>query len=182
VEEALYAGAPVGFHWIAERQSAPLLLRYGTETQKQELVPAICRGEVCVCIGMSEANSGSDLASLQARATPAEDGWVINGSKIWTTAAHVADYMIGLFRTQTGTESKHAGLSQFLINLKQTPGVTVRPIHDLTGARHFNEVVFDGAKVPREALLGVEGEGWKQVTRFRAQRTGAVPLLHGAVR
>ena len=99
VEEFLNFGAPVGSHWIADRQSGPLLLKYGTEAQKQRYLPAICRGEAFYCIGMSEPGSGSDLASVRTRAVPHDAGWLLNGQKIWTTNAHNCHYMIALVRT-----------------------------------------------------------------------------------
>lgn len=173
VEECLAAGAPTGFHWVADRQSGPLIVRYGTEAQKHEIVPKITAGRACFCIGMSEPNSGSDLASLRTKAEPTADGWVINGTKIWTTHAHRADYMIALFRTDSASESRHAGLSQFLIDLSKTEGITPRPIKDLTGRMHFNEVAFENAVLPEDALIGEEGRGWKQVTEELAfERSG----------
>jgi len=177
-EEVLYAGAPVGYHWIADRQSGPLIARIGTEEQKQSILPRICCGEVCFAIGMSEPNAGSDLASLQTRAVRTEQGWLVNGTKLWSTNAHIADYMIGLFRTDAKAEPKHAGLSQFLIDLKQTSGITVRPIEDLTGRCHFNEVVFEDCLLPDDALLGVQGEGWRQVNEELAlERSGPERFL-----
>lgn len=173
VEETLAAGAPVGFHWIADRQSGPVVVRYGTEEQKQKIVPGIARGEVCFCIGMSEPNSGSDLASVRTKAERVADGWLVNGTKIWTTNAHRADYMIALLRTDSSPDAKHRGLSQFLIDLKNTKGITPRPIRDLTGRGHFNEVSFENALLPADALLGKEGDGWKQVTAELAyERSG----------
>lgn len=173
VEETLAAGAPVGFHWIADRQSGPVIARYGTDEQKRRIIPGIANGEICFCIGMSEPNSGSDLASVRSRAERVADGWCVNGTKIWTTNAHRADYMIALLRTDSGGESKHRGLSQFLIDLKHTKGITARPIRDLTGRGHFNEVVFQDALLPADALLGTEGEGWKQATAELAfERSG----------
>ncbi len=173
VEETLAAGAPVGFHWIADRQSGPVIVRYGTEAQKQKIIPALTAGEVCFCIGMSEPNSGSDLASVKTRADKVADGWLINGTKIWTTNAHRADYMIALLRTDSSPDSKHRGLSQFLIDLKATKGITARPIKDLTGRGHFNEVSFVDALLPADALLGKEGDGWKQVVAELAfERSG----------
>jgi alkylation response protein AidB-like acyl-CoA dehydrogenase len=181
-EETLFAGAPVGFHWIADRQSGPLIARIGTEKQKAELLPRICRGEICFSIGMSEPNSGSDLASLQAKAVRTDEGWLINGTKLWTTNAHIASYMIGLFRTDLDAKPKHAGLSQFIIDLKNTPGVTVRPIEDLTGRKHFNEVVFEDALVPHDALLGTENDGWQQVgSELAIERSGPERFLSCAV-
>ena len=173
VEECLAAGAPTGFHWVADRQSGPLIVRYGTEAQKHEIVPKITAGRACFCIGMSEPNSGSDLASLRTKAESTADGWVINGTKIWTTHAHRADYMIALFRTDSPSESRHAGLSQFLIDLSKTEGITPRPIKDLTGRIHFNEVAFENAVLPEDALIGEEGRGWKQATEELAfERSG----------
>ena len=173
VEETLAAGAPAGFHWIGDRQSGPLIARYGTEEQKQSILPRICRGEVCFCIGMSEPNSGSDLASLKTRAERTGDGWLVNGTKIWTTNAHRSDYMIALLRTDSQAAGRHQGLSQFLIDMKNTAGITPRPITDLTGRQHFNEVSFEDALLPHDALLGTEGDGWQQVTaELSLERSG----------
>lgn len=163
VEELLARGAPVSAHWIAERQSAQVILRYGTEEQKRWHIPRICRGESFFGIGMSEPQSGSDLASVRSRAQRTASGWVINGQKIWTTHADECHYIIALVRTSGSSEDRHRGLSQFLIDMK-APGVTVRPIEDLTGDRHFCEVFFDDVQLPADALLGEEGSGWKQVT------------------
>src|SRR3989441_10561899 len=122
LEEMLAAGAPVGAHWIADRQSGPLLLRFGTEAQRQRFLPAITRGELAFAIGMSEPDSGSDLASIRTRAVPADGGYVGNGTKVWTSNAHLSDYAIALFRTTVVPDKKHEGLSQFLVDL-QTPGI-----------------------------------------------------------
>ena len=172
VEELLAAGAPVGAHWIADRQSGPLLLRFGTEAQKRALLPGMARGETFFCIGMSEPNAGSDLASVRTRARKVEGGWRIDGQKVWTSGARTAHQMIALVRTGE-EEQRHAGLSQFLIDLKTSEGLTVRPIADLTGATHFNEIFFDSVFAPDEALLGREGDGWQQVTSELAfERSG----------
>jgi acyl-CoA dehydrogenase len=171
LEELLAAGAPCGAHWIADRQSGPLLLRYGTEEQKRALLPRMARGEVYFCIGMSEPDAGSDVASLRTRAERTEHGWKINGTKLWTTIAHRADYMIVLLRTDPQGK-RHEGLSQLLVDLK-TPGITIRPIRNLAGETDFNEVVFEDALVPHDALLGAEGHGWEQVTAELAlERSG----------
>lgn len=172
LEELLAAGAPVGAHWIADRQSGALLLRYGTEAQRERLLAPIARGELYFCIGMSEPGAGSDLAAVRTRAVRAAGGWVLNGQKIWTTHADKAHYMIALVRTSGETDARHEGLSQFLIDLKG-PGITVRPIADLLGEEHFNEVFFQDAFVPDEMLIGQEGEGWRQVTAELAlERSG----------
>ncbi len=161
-EELLASGAPVASHWIADRQSGPLILRYGTDAQKAFYIPRICRGEAFFCIGMSEPSSGSDLASIRTRATPTEDGWLLNGSKIWTTNAHGCDYMIALVRTSGETTDRQKGLSQVIIDLK-LPGVTIRPIVDMAGDAHFSEVFFDNVKLGSDALVGTQGQGWEQV-------------------
>jgi len=172
LEEMLAAGAPVGAHWIADRQSGPLLLRFGTEAQRERFLPAVTRGELAFAIGMSEPDSGSDLASIRTRAVRADGGYVVNGTKVWTSGAHLADYAIALFRTAVVPDKKHEGLSQFLVDLK-TPGVTIRPIIDLAGEHHFNEVVFQDAFVPEDMRVGGEGDGWKQVTTELAfERSG----------
>jgi alkylation response protein AidB-like acyl-CoA dehydrogenase len=171
VEELLAAGAPVLAHWTADRQSGPLILNFGTHEQKERFLPAICRGESFFCIGMSEPNAGSDLAATRSRAVRTDDGWLVNGTKLWTTNAHRCQYMIALLRTTPGSE-KQQGLSQIIVDLR-APGVTVRPIRDLTGEFHFNEVVFEDALVPLDNLIGIEGGGWSQVTSELAfERSG----------
>ena len=162
LEEMLAAGAPVGAHWIADRQSGPLLLRFGTEAQRERFLPAIARGELALAIGMSEPDSGSDLASIRTRAERVDGGYRVNGTKVWTSNVHRADYMIALFRTRVVPEKKHEGLSQFLVD-PTSPGITIRPIIELSGAHHFNEVVFQDAFVPEDMRVGEEGAGWKQV-------------------
>jgi acyl-CoA dehydrogenase len=163
LEELLAAGAPVGGHWVAERQSGPLLMRYADKSVAQDIVPRITRGEVRFCIGMSEPDSGSDLASIRTRADRVDGGWVVNGTKLWTSNAHQSQYMIALVRTERGVDDKHKGLSQFLVDM-QSDGLQVRPIRNLAGNEGFNEVVFDNVFVPDRMLIGQEGDGWAQVT------------------
>jgi alkylation response protein AidB-like acyl-CoA dehydrogenase len=171
IEEVLAAGAPVSAHWVADRQSGPLLLKFGTEEQRQTILPGIARGETYFCIGMSEPGSGSDLASVRTRARRTTGGWHVNGQKIWTSNAHKANYMIALVRTGDD-DTRHAGLTQLLIDLK-SDGLTIRPIQDLVGHSHFNEVFFDDVFVPDSMLIGGEGEGWRQVTAELAyERSG----------
>jgi alkylation response protein AidB-like acyl-CoA dehydrogenase len=162
LEELLAAGAPVSSHWVADRQSGPLLLRFGSEEQRERFLPGIARGELCFCIGMSEPNSGSDLASVRTRAHEVEGGWRVNGQKIWTSGAHHADVMIALVRTSDG-ETRHTGLTQMLIDVKHSEGLTVRPIEDMAGNTHFNEVFFDDVFVPDNMVVGRPGDGWMQV-------------------
>ncbi|KCB44083.1 acyl-CoA dehydrogenase family protein [Bordetella hinzii] len=181
VEEYLNAGAPVGSHWIADRQSAPLILKYGTEAQKRFHIPRICRGESFFCIGMSEPNAGSDLASVRTRAVLNEGGWLLNGQKIWTTNAHHCQYMIALVRTSGEPKDRHQGLSQVIVDLS-LPGVTVRPIEDLSGDSHFCEVFFDNVQLAEDALIGREGQGWEQVTAELAfERSGPERLFSSIV-
>jgi alkylation response protein AidB-like acyl-CoA dehydrogenase len=172
IEELLSVGAPVAAHWFADRQSAPLILRYGTEEQRLRYLPAICRGEMFFCIGMSEPNAGSDLASVQSRATREDGGWVLNGSKIWTTYAHKSHYMIALVRTRGAATDRQKGLSQFIIDLK-LPGISITPIVDLNGDAHFCQVFFDQVALGEDALVGEEGDGWEQVNAELAfERSG----------
>lgn len=181
VEELLNAGAPVALHWVADRQSAPLLLKYGTEAQKQEYLPRICRGEAFFCIGMSEPQAGSDLAAVRTRAERTPDGWRLNGQKIWTTNAHHCDYMIALVRTSGTAQDRHQGLSQVIVDLR-LPGVRVRPIPDLSGGSHFCEVFFDDVALAADALVGAEGQGWEQVTSELAfERSGPERLYSSIV-
>ncbi len=172
VEELLAAGAPVAAHWIADRQSAPLILNFGTEEQRQKYIPAICRGELLFCIGMSEPGSGSDLASVRTRAERTGKGWLLNGQKIWTTNSLHSDYMIALVRTSGTSDDRHRGLSQLIVDLK-APGVDIRPITDLAGDAHFSEVFFDNVELAEDALIGEEGGGWQQVVAELAfERSG----------
>lgn len=181
VEEFLNFGAPVGSHWIADRQSGPLILKYGTDVQKQNYLPKICRGEAFFCIGMSEPNAGSDLASVKSRAMPNEKGFLLNGQKIWTTNAHHCHFMIALVRTSGETTDRHKGLSQIIVDLS-LPGITVRPITDLSGDSHFCEVFFDNVQLPPDAIIGQEGGGWEQVTAELAfERSGPERLFSSIV-
>jgi alkylation response protein AidB-like acyl-CoA dehydrogenase len=163
VEELLRRGAPIGHHWVADRQIGPLVARYGTEAQKQRFLPGICRGELSFSLGMSEPDSGSDLASLTTKAIRVDGGWTVTGTKVWTTGAHVHDWIVVLCRTspleQVG--DKRSGLSQMFVALT-APGVRVRPIPFIDGTADFCEVVFDEAFVPDDLVLGQVGEGWTQ--------------------
>lgn len=176
MEEMLAAGAPVALHWIADRQSGPLIIRVGTDEQKK-ILPRIAAGECYFCIGMSEPDVGSDLASVRTRAAKVQGGYLVNGTKVWTSFAHKSHYMI-LFCRTGGAEERHGGVSQFIVDLQNTPSVTIRPIIAMTGEHHFNEVVFQDAFLPDGALLGKEGDGWNQVTSELAfERSGPERFL-----
>ena len=177
-EELLASGAPVAAHWIADRQSGSQILRYGTEEQKQSIIPKITSGECFFAIGMSEPDSGSDLASVKTKATKTDDGWILEGRKIWSTGAHISNYMIVLARTSPASEkNRHEGLSQFLVDLS-LPNIDIKGIPDMSGQRHFNETLFDKAKLPKDALLGNEGKGWEQVVgELALERSGPERFL-----
>jgi len=178
LEEMLAAGAPVIAHWIADRQSGPVILRVGSEQQRQTILPRIVAGECFFCIGMSEPDSGSDLASVRTRATAVPGGFRVNGTKLWTSNAHRANYMILLARTGDKGEQRHAGLTQFLVDLQATEGIAIRPVYNLSGEHHFNEVVFQDAFLPDDCVLGTVGEGWKQVSGELAfERSGPERFL-----
>ncbi|MDR0344231.1 MAG: acyl-CoA dehydrogenase family protein [Nocardiopsaceae bacterium] len=177
-EELLAAGAPVAAHWFADRQVGPGLLRHGTPGQRARFLPAIARGECFFAIGMSEPDTGSDLASVRTTATRADAGWRVTGTKLWTSHAHRSHYLLALVRTShPAGAARHAGLSQLIIDLN-APGVHVRPVPFLDGEHHFNEVVLDDVPVSEDALLGREGEGWAQVTGELAhERSGPERFL-----
>lgn len=175
IEELLALGAPVAAHWIADRQTGPLLLKFGTPEQQRAYLPGIARGEIYACIGMSEPGAGSDLAALTTRATPVDGGWRVHGTKLWTTYAHKAHTMLLLCRTGEG--QRHEGLSQLLVPM-DSPGLTISPIIDLMGEHHFNEVHFDDVFVPASALVGSEGNGWAQVmSELAYERSGPERFL-----
>jgi alkylation response protein AidB-like acyl-CoA dehydrogenase len=176
LEEMLAAGAPVALHWIADRQSGPLIIRVGSDEQKK-ILPRIAAGEVFFCIGMSEPDVGSDLASVRTRAAKVQGGYLVNGTKVWTSFAHKSHYMILFCRTGPA-EDRHGGVSQFIVDLHNTSGLSIRPIIAMTGEHHFNEVVFEDAFLPEGALLGREGDGWNQVTSELAfERSGPERFL-----
>jgi acyl-CoA dehydrogenase len=177
-EEFRVANAPVRLHFVADRQSGPILLKYAPERVKMDILPRICRGELCFVIGMSEPGSGSDLFALKTKATKANGGWRINGSKTWTSNAHIADYMLGLFRTSAPSkENRRHGLTQFLVDMK-APGITVNPIIQMTGQHDFNEVVFDDTFVPDAYVMGEINGAWKQATSELAyERSGPERFL-----
>ena len=177
-EELLAAGAPVAAHWIADRQIVPALLKNGTEAQKREFLPKIATGDCFFGIGMSEPDSGSDLASVRTKATPVSGGWALTGTKVWTSGAHRGHAFIVLARTApVDPTHRHAGLSQFIVRF-DGPGVQVRPIVSMNGGHHFNEVILDEAFVAEDMVFGEIGNGWQQVTSELAfERSGPERVL-----
>lgn len=170
VEELLARGAPIGYHWVADRQSGPNIAANGTDELKRELLPGIARGEFSFGIGMSEPGAGSDLAGLRTRAVPARGGWLVNGRKIWTTLAFTDTHILALLRT---SDDRHSGLTQFVID-RHTPGLTVTPIPFIDGTREFCELEFEDVFVPDSRRLGAIGAGW-------GQNKGELALERGGV-
>lgn len=189
IEELLAAGAPIAAHWVADRQAGPSLLKYGNQTQRQRYLPAIAAGECYFAIGMSEPESGSDLASVRTKGIRVDGGWELSGTKVWTSGAHHSHAFVVLARTgELDTAKRHEGLSQFVVPL-DSPGIDIRPIKLLTGAHHFNEVVLTKTFVPDDMVLGDIGDGWEQVTsELGFERSGpervlsTQPLLDALVR
>lgn len=160
IEELLAAGAPVASHWLADRQGGSSILRHGTEEQKQLMLPGIASGDYVFAVGYSEPDVGSDVASVKTRAERIAGGWRLSGTKVWTSFAHEADFLFVLCRTSPGGNDRHQGLSMLIVRLP-AQGLTVHPIHLLTGAQGFNEVVLDGVEVPDSMVLGQPGQGWQ---------------------
>ena len=181
-EELLGAGAPVAAHWFADRQVAPSLLTYGSEEQRERLLPGIAAGRLYSAIGMSEHGAGSDLAATATRATRTDGGWVLNGTKVWTSGGHRAHFAIVLARTSPlDPEHRHAGFSQFIVAL-DSPGITISPIITLDGHHHFNEVTFSDVAVGDADVLGEVGDGWHQVTaELGFERSGPERILSTAI-
>jgi alkylation response protein AidB-like acyl-CoA dehydrogenase len=174
-EEMIGAGAPIAAMWFADRQMGPTLIAYGRPDQQAEFLPKILSGDTTWCIGMSEPDAGSDLASLKTSARLDGDEWVIDGQKIWTSFAEVADYCYLICRTRT-EGPPHAGISEIVVPMS-TPGIEVRPITDMTSNRHFCEVFFTAVRVPATNLVGTEGGAFKQTMRQLEHERGGIDRL-----
>lgn len=178
-EEFAAAGAPT-FGGMGVSMAGPTIIVHGTEEQKAEHLPKILRGETHWCQGFSEPGSGSDLASLQTRAVRDGDEYVINGSKIWTSGAHRANWMFMLARTDPEAP-KHRGISFFLVDFT-SPGITVQPLVTMAGTHHFNQVFFDNVRVPAKNIVGEVNRGWYVgTTTLDFERSGigaAVGIQH----
>ena len=180
-EELLACGAPVAAHWIADRQVGPGLLSYGTDEQRSRILPKIAAGKYFSAIGMSEPQAGSDLAAAACRATRTDGGWVLSGTKVWTSGAHLCHQIVVLARTTPlDPERRHAGFSQLIVPT-DSPGIGISPIVLMTGEHHFNEVTFDEVFIEDTNLLGKEGDGWRQVTaELSFERSGPERILSTA--
>jgi alkylation response protein AidB-like acyl-CoA dehydrogenase len=175
-EELLRAGAPTAAHWTGDRQIGPSLLAHGSEEQKREILPRIVRGELVFCLGMSEPGAGSDLAALKTRAVEDGDAFVVDGQKVWTSLASHAHYCYLVARTDPDAP-RHRGISELLVDMT-LPGISVRPLVDMTGEHHFNEVFFENVRVPRQWLIGEKNRGWFQIaSQLDYERAGMERLL-----
>ncbi len=174
-EEILRYGAPTALHWFSDRQVGRAILTSGTEEQKREWLPRICRGEAYICLGMSEPEAGSDLASLKTRAIEEADCFRIDGQKVWTTGRD-RNYIYLLARTDPESQ-KHRGLSEFVFEAN-LPGITLRPLVTMAGEEEFNEVFFDNVRVPKKALIGKKNSGWYQIAaQLDYERSGIERLM-----
>ena len=174
-EEMITAGAPISSSWVADRQMGPSIIAYGTSRQQAAFLPGMLSGEDSWCIGMSEPNAGSDLAALSTLAQRDGDMWVINGQKIWTSGADVADYCYLICRTNADGPA-HQGISEIIVPMN-LPGIEVRPIQDLVMNRHFCEVFYTDVRVPIENLVGVEGNAFKQTMSQLEHERGGIDRL-----
>jgi alkylation response protein AidB-like acyl-CoA dehydrogenase len=174
-EELIAAGAPIAAMWFADRQMGPTLIKFGTPDQQAEFLPGILSGETTWCIGMSEPDAGSDLASLATTADRDGDDFVVNGQKIWTSFGASADYCYLICRTDS-SGPPHRGISEVIVPM-DTPGIEVRPITDMTTNRHFCEVFFSDVRVPVANLVGVEGNAFKQTMAQLEHERGGIDRL-----
>jgi len=174
-EEMIAAGAPIAAMWFADRQMGPTLITYGRPDQHAEFLPAMLAGDTTWCIGMSEPNAGSDLASLKTSAVRDGDHWVINGQKIWTSFGADSDYCYLICRT-SNDGPPHAGISEIIVPM-DTTGIEIRRIEDLTTNRHFCEVFYTDVRVPLANLVGVEGNAFKQTMRQLEHERGGIDRL-----
>jgi alkylation response protein AidB-like acyl-CoA dehydrogenase len=175
-EELLRCGAPAAAHWFGDRQMGPSLIRHGSAELKDYFLPLIARGEAYFGIGMSEPDAGSDLASVKTRAVEDGDDYVIDGQKVWTSGAHYIDYLYLVAKTDPDAP-KHKGISEFIVDM-ELPGIEVRPLVDMTGAHHYNEVFFDNVRVPKRMLVGEKNRGWYQIAaQLDYERSGIERLM-----
>jgi alkylation response protein AidB-like acyl-CoA dehydrogenase len=175
-EELLRYGAPAACHWFADRQIGRSIIAYGTEEQKQEFLPQILKGEAYIGLGMSEPESGSDLASLQTKATEDGDDFVIDGQKMWTSCASYMTHVYLVARTDPDAP-KHRGISEFIIDAR-LPGISVTPTIDITGSEAWGEVFYDGVRIPKKYLIGEKNRGFYQIlNQLDYERAGLERLM-----
>ena len=174
-EEMISVGAPIAASWFADRQMGPAIYTYGTESQKAEFLPGMLSGEATWCIGMSEPDAGSDLASLKTAARRGGDHYVLNGQKIWTSGAASAQYCYVICRTST-EGPPHRGLSELIVGM-DLPGIEVRPVRDMVGNQHFCEIFLTDVRVPASNLVGVEGAAFKQTMVQLGYERGGIDRL-----
>jgi len=175
-EEMLRYGAPAACHWFADRQIGRAILAYGTEQQRQELLPKIIKGEAYVGLGMSEPEAGSDLASLRTQAVEDGDDYIINGQKMWASCGMFMNYIYLVARTDPEAP-KHRGISEFVI-ATNLPGITITPTMDITGSTAWAEVFFDSVRVPQRYLIGEKNQGFYQIlNQLDYERAGLERLM-----
>ncbi len=174
-EELITQGAPIAGSWFADRQMGPTLLQFGTDEQRARWLPGIIAGESMWCIGMSEPDAGSDVASLRTTAVRDGDDWIVNGQKIWNSGGAVAEWCYLIARTDPDAP-KHKGLSEFIVDMS-SPGVSVVPIRDMTDDEHFCEIYFDDVRVPAGHLVGELNGSFGQVMRQMEHERGGIDRL-----
>lgn len=174
-EQLIGIGAPIAAMYFADRQMGPSLLQFASPEQRARWLPGMLAGESMWCIGMSEPDHGSDLAHLTTRAVRDGDEWIVDGQKVWTSGAALADWMYLVARTDT-TQRPHAGLSEFVVDMR-SPGIEVRPIRDMSGSRHFCEVHLCGVRVPHENLVGELNGSFRQLMRQLEHERGSIDRL-----
>ncbi len=174
-ETLISEGAPLASSWFADRQIGPTLIQFATSEQRERLLPGIISGDSMWCIGMSEPDAGSDVASLRTRAELHDDTWIVNGQKVWTSGAQDADWCYLIARTDPDAPP-HKGLSEFVVDMK-SPGIEVRPIVDMIGGSHFCEVLFDNVAVPASNLVGTPNDSFRQVMRQMEHERGGIDRL-----
>ncbi|MBE9514061.1 MAG: acyl-CoA dehydrogenase family protein [Chloroflexi bacterium] len=176
-EEMLRYGAPAACHWFSDRQIGGSILSYGSEEQKREFLPKIVRGDIYVGLGMSEPESGSDLASLKMRATEEDEVYVVNGQKTWTSGASFINY-VNLFARTDSDAPKHRGISEFIVPM-DLPGISRIPMIDITGTEAWNDLFFDNVRVPKKYLIGQKNTGFYHVVEQLAYERGGMERLMG---
>lgn len=180
LEELFRVQAPVGYHFLADRQVGPSIMKFGTDWQKEYFLPRIIGAEegLMFCLLFSEPDAGSDLAAVSTRAEKDGEFYIINGQKVWTSEGHVADYGWLLAKTKFDeTVPRHRTCSEFIVDMK-TPGITIRPIMNMAGEHSFNEVFFDDVKIDKKYLVGTENAGFKQImAQMDYERAGIERLM-----